>query len=70
MTQPNVLPVTTPEDEPMDAIAGSLLVHIPPDTPSVSVVVNPRPTALMPEMAVGSGVTVTMVVTKQPAPNE
>lgn len=56
----------TPEDKPAEAIAGSLLVHAPPVTPSVNVVVTPTQTLALPETEVGKGFIVTTIVATHP----
>jgi hypothetical protein len=52
----------------MEANAGILLVHEPPPA-SVSVVADPIQTSVVPEIAVGSGLTVTLVVMRQDGDN-
>ena len=58
---PASIPKTDPEDEPIDAIEGAELVHVPPAAPSDRLVVRPIHTVLSPVMA---GITVTVVVAK------
>ena len=65
---PGNTPVTTPEDEPTDANEGALLVHKPPATPSVNVVVAPWHTVDAPVMELGAAVTDTILVTLQLPP--
>ena len=60
-------PVTIPV-EPILDIPGALLLHIPPPVASVSEVVKPEHTEVVPNMPVGNGFTVTMVVMLQPVP--
>ncbi len=67
---PNATPDTTPDIEPIVAIAVLLLVHLPPDTPFVRVMVEPTHNALGPPMAVGAVLTVITAVTAQPMPKE
>jgi hypothetical protein len=50
----------------MVATAVLLLVHIPPDTPLVKVEVKPRHNEVTPVIGVGPGLTVTVVIAKQP----
>ena len=65
---PAVTPVTTPEPEPTVALA-LLLLHVPLPVASLSVVVRPTQTFIVPVMAAGSGLMVTMVVLIQPVGN-
>lgn len=69
LAAPPVVPVTTPVDEPTDA---KLLVvfHVPPDTLSLNVVVCPGHKFIVPVMTDGSGFTVIVALTLQPAPME
>lgn len=60
-------PVTTPVPKPTVAIAGVLLVHVPPGTEWVSVVLLPWQTDEEPPIAAGAGVTVSTFVDVQPA---
>lgn len=64
---PAVTPVTIPVDDPTVAIPGALLVHVPPVTPSLSVVARPMHTCVTPVIAVGTVFTVTVAVALQPA---
>ena len=59
---PAEIPVTVPEPEPMVAMAGLLLVHMPPVTALVRVVVAPTQTCRVPPMEAGVVTTVTIVV--------
>ncbi len=63
-------PPTTPVPKPTVPIAGVLLVHVPPVTGCVSVVVCPSHTALAPTIGAGAGVTVTTNVEVHPALSE
>jgi hypothetical protein len=47
-------------------MAGLLLVHVPPATASLSVVVAPAQMLVVPLIADGNGLTVTVVVAAQP----
>jgi len=47
-----------------------LLVHAPPDVPSVNVVRKPVHNADNPAIVAGTGFTVTVVVVMQPVPSE
>jgi hypothetical protein len=64
--------VTTPEETPVavapliEAIAGLLLVHVPPPTVLVKVVDEPTHTLVAPPIAAGAGLTVTGVLAVQP----
>ena len=62
-------PVTTPVKDPMLAVPVELLLHVPPAVASVNVVVSPEQTLRVPSIAVGNGLTVTIVVITQPVPN-
>ena len=59
-------PVTTPVDEPTRATVPSLVLHVPPGVASVSAVVAPTHTLVTPEIAAGSGCTVTVTLAVQP----
>ena len=50
----------------MVAIAVLLLLHTPPEVASVSVVVRPTHTFVVPPIAAGFGLTVKLVTAKQP----
>ena len=65
-TDPGVSPCTTPDVRPIEAMVGSLLLHVPPVTASVSVSVVPGHKVSAPTIDGGSGLTVTEVVTKHP----
>jgi hypothetical protein len=54
VTAPEDIPLTTPVSKLTEAIAGSELLHAPPDTALESVVVAPAQTDVAPEMAVGT----------------
>ena len=58
-------PVTMPDDEPAFATEVLLLVHIPPGTPSLNVVVLPWQTAGAPVMGI-IGLTVRLMLTTHP----
>jgi hypothetical protein len=62
---PTVMPLTMPEPRPTVATAVLLLVQVPPP-PSVKVVVEPTQTLVEPDIADGSGFTVTTVVAVHP----
>lgn len=59
-------PVTIPLPDPIVATPVLLLDHVPPGEPSVSVKGNPVHAIGEPEMASGSGLTVTVIMAKQP----
>ena len=60
--------VTTPEDKPIEATPGLLLVQVPPVIPSVNVVVfAPAQMLEDPPITVGCGFTVSVAVTEHPA---
>ena len=56
---PAVMPVTTPEAEPILATLVLLLTHVPPEDASLSVVVPPTHTELAPVIAGTEGAPVT-----------
>ena len=62
---PDAIPVIIPDAEPIVA-AVPVVVHVPPLTPSVSVIDAPAHTAASPPMAAGAGFTVTGLVAEQP----
>ena len=66
---PALTPDATPLKEPIVATAMLLLLHVPPIVASLSVVVLPTQTAVTPVIAAGSGLTVIIVVVRQPVPN-
>ena len=57
---PADMPDTAPEGEPTVAIAVLLLLHVPPVVASPSVVVAPAQTLVVPVIAAGAGLTVTV----------
>ena len=63
---PAVSPVTRPEDEPIEATEGLLLVHVPPAELSESVVVPVKQTLGVPKIGVGESNTVTTVSVVHP----
>ena len=52
------------------AIVVLLLLHVPPDVPSVNNIEEPVHTVVGPDMPDGSGLTVIILETVQPAPSE
>ena len=66
MLVPSATPFTTPVVEPMVAVAVVVLIHVPPATASLRVIVAPTHTALGPVMAVGMVYTAIVVLTLQP----
>ena len=54
-------PVTTPEDEPTVAIAGLVLVQEPPAVVFDNVIEEPAQTLLLPVMAAGAAITLTVL---------
>jgi hypothetical protein len=64
------IPVTKPEPETTVATEVLLLVHAPPPVASVSGVVAPVQTVVVPVMGAAARLTVTDVVAVQPAPSE
>jgi hypothetical protein len=65
---PAIDPVTTP-DPSIEATLGELLTHEPPLVVEDNVVVLPTHTAAVPEIAAGTGLTVTVAMALQPALN-
>jgi len=63
---PILRPVTIPDDEPI-VIAVPDVLHTPPGVTSLCVMVAPTHKAVGPEIAAGSGLTVTTEVAAQPA---
>ena len=64
MLVPAVTPVSKPEDSPIVATPGVLLVHVPPVTPSASVLVPPTHSVVVPVIG-GAIFTVTIRVDVQ-----
>jgi hypothetical protein len=62
-------PDTTPDDEPTFTKLGELLLHTPPATASLNVVVSPTHTESTPVIAAGAGFTVTVLANMHPPPN-
>ena len=63
---PAATPVTMPVEAPTEAMPGAALVHVPPDTGSVSVNVEPTQMLPAPTMAVGTELTVTTCDIRHP----
>ena len=70
VVKPGVNVLRIPEVAPIAATDVVLLVHTPPVMPSDKIVELPVQTEVLPVMAVGEGVTVTVFVTVQPEPRE
>ena len=66
---PAATPVTMPLEVPMEAVAAFALLHAPPPTRSVKVVVAPVQTLTAPDIVDGERLTVTGAVMKQPVGN-
>ena len=62
---PVAMPLTTPVNDPIVAIAILLLVHVPAPT-SDNVVVEPTQTSVIPVIEGGEVFTVTVIVVKHP----
>ena len=62
---PVATPVSNPVVRPIVARAPLLLLHVPPDTPLLSCVVNPAHTVVTPPIPDGDGLTVNIVVAVQ-----
>jgi len=63
---PKATPVTTPEPEATVAMPVLPLTHVPPDVASVRLVLAPTHTLVMPVIAFGVKLTVTVVVVVHP----
>jgi energy-converting hydrogenase Eha subunit A len=64
---PLLTPATSPEVETTVAMAGAVLLHVPPPTPSARVSVEPTQILPVPVIAVGTGFTVSTCLILQPA---
>ena len=67
---PAATPDTTGEEEPIVAVPGLPLVHVPPGVPSPNVIVDPAHTLAPPVITAGNGFMVTTAVAAvvQPPP--
>jgi hypothetical protein len=65
--RPEFTPVSRPEDEPIAAFAGMVLVHVPAPDGSVSVADAPTHTLKVPVIGSGGSTTVIVVAALQPA---
>lgn len=70
VTTPAEMPETIPVDKPTAAIPVLLLLHVPPDVASVSVVAVPAHMLAAPLIGEGEGKTVIDLVTVHPVPSE
>jgi hypothetical protein len=60
---PDVPPVTIPVREPIEAIAGLLLLHVPPAVISLNIVVRVGHTVVVPVIAAGAAIlTISVIV--------
>lgn len=66
---PEVIPVTIPEPDPIIAIAGLLLIQVPPPG-SIRVVVEPTHTDKLPVIREGNGLTVIVSIVLHPVKRE
>jgi hypothetical protein len=66
---PKEMPLTMPDADPIVVLV-LLLVHTPPALELVSVADDPTHTEELPPITEGSDITLTVVVTKHPVPNE
>jgi hypothetical protein len=66
---PAAIPVTIPDNVPIAAVAGGVMLHVPPP-PSVSGTEEPAHTTGGPPIAEGKGFTVTARTAGQPPPTE
>jgi hypothetical protein len=62
VSSPAVMPVTTCVSDPIVAIPVLVLLQVPPPVPSTRLIVEPTQTLLLPVIAPGNGLTVTVVV--------
>ena len=62
LTVPGATPVTIPVEEPTVATDILLLLHVPPERASLSVILVPAITVLLPEMVAGAALTVNIIV--------
>lgn len=62
-------PVNTPVAEPIVATPVVPLIQVPPEVASLSVIVDPSHTAVLPVIVAGNGLTVTVVLVLQPVGN-
>lgn len=69
-TTPGDKATTTPDVLPITAMEGELLLHVMPVVVVVNVIDKPVHMDVGPDIGAGSGVTVTIAVTKQPVPSE
>ena len=69
VVDPGVMPFTTPVPEPIDAVVGVLLVHVPPEGVAARDTDPPVHTCKVP-LITGTGLTVTAVPEWQPVVNE
>ena len=70
IAMPGVTPVTTPVLKPTVAMAGVLLLQVPPGIASLTVIAVPMHKTEGPTIGAGSGLTLTTVVVEQPVPSE
>jgi hypothetical protein len=64
------MPDTVPDAEPIRAVPGDPEDQTPPEVGSVSKVVDPTQTPLLPAIGVSTGFTVIVFVIVQPEPRE
>jgi len=64
--EPVVTPETTPDEEPMAATSGFVLIHVPPAGTQDNVTADPVHTAVPPVITVGVALTVTAAMFLQP----
>ena len=65
---PLLMPVTSPEVDTTVAMAGDVLLQVPPPTPSARVSVEPTQILPVPVIAVGTGFIVNTCLILQPVP--
>jgi hypothetical protein len=63
---PDMIPPAVPDEMPIVATDGLLLVHVPPVVASCSVVIAPIQIDFAPEIVSGSGFTVNTATVAQP----
>ena len=62
-------PVTIPVDAATVAVVDDAVLHVPPTVAFANVVVAPTQTFVAPVMATGRGLTINVVVVRQPSGN-
>ena len=63
------MPVTMPDEEPIEAVVSGVMLQIPPPVPLLKLSVAPVQTCVVPVIAPGAVVTVTITFAEQPVGN-